>query len=118
MRFDNTIAPWPIPVRKSLSNYKGAEHSTRLYKFKMKDDNPKKLIPQLAIDTKFFIVHLPIFVRCETKGAVRVVCALLRNWPLGAYLPITVRYSAVNLKGSHRMRNGRIFPQKLPHFSL
>jgi hypothetical protein len=32
----------------------------------------------------FFIARLPILVRCETKGAVGTVCALLGNWQLGA----------------------------------
>jgi hypothetical protein len=32
----------------------------------------------------FFIAHLPILVQCKTKGAVGAVCALLRNWQLGA----------------------------------
>jgi hypothetical protein len=33
------------------------------------DDNQKKFIPQLAIDTEFFIVHfLSILVRCKTKA--------------------------------------------------
>jgi hypothetical protein len=49
------------------------------------DDKQKKFIPQLAIDTEFFITNLPILaVRSKTKGAVGAVCALLCNWQLGA----------------------------------
>jgi hypothetical protein len=47
----------------------------------MKD---KKFIAQLPIDSEFFTAHLPILVQCKTKGAVGAVCALLRNWQLGA----------------------------------
>jgi hypothetical protein len=47
----------------------------------------------------FFIAHLPILVRCKTKGAVGAVCALPGNWKLNAQLPVTVRDGAVTLKG-------------------
>jgi hypothetical protein len=57
----------------------------------------------------FFIAPLPILVPCKTKGAVGAVCALLRNCQLGAQLLISVQNVAVNLKGSHRMGDGRIF---------
>ncbi len=53
--------------------------------------------------------HLPILLRCKTNGAVKAVGALLRNWQLGASLPITVRDGAVTLKGPHSMGGGRIF---------
>jgi hypothetical protein len=45
----------------------------------MKDDDQKKFTTQLAIDFKFLTAHFPILVQCQTKGAVGVVCALLRN---------------------------------------
>jgi hypothetical protein len=45
----------------------------------MKDDNQNKFIAQLAIDTKFFISHLPNLVQGKTKGAVGAVCTLLRK---------------------------------------
>jgi hypothetical protein len=54
------------------------------YKLKTMGDDQKKFILQLAIDTKFFIAHLSILVQCETIGAVRAVCALLR---IGHYVP-------------------------------
>ncbi len=40
------------------------------YKFEMKDKNNKKFLLKLAIDSDFFIAHLPILVRCKTEGAV------------------------------------------------
>jgi hypothetical protein len=43
--------------------YKGAEISSRLLQVKTMDDDPKKFIPQLAIDTEFF--HCA-FVNCCT----------------------------------------------------
>jgi hypothetical protein len=46
------------------------------------DEDQKKFIPQAAIDTEFFIVHLPILVRCKTKCAVGAVCALLAGGQL------------------------------------
>ncbi len=49
----------------------------------------------------------------KTKGAVGAVFALLRNWQLGALFPITLRDSAVTLKGSYRMGDGRIFSKNL-----
>ncbi len=61
----------------------------------------------------FFIEHLPILARCKTKGAVRAVGALLRNWQLGAKLTITIRDGAVTLEGSHLMQDGRIFSKNL-----
>ena len=57
----------------------------------------------------FFIARLQILVWCKTKGAVRALCALLRICPLTAEWPITVRDGALELKGSQRMRGGRIF---------
>jgi hypothetical protein len=36
----------------------------------------------MAIETEFFITHLPILVRCKTKGAVGAVCAILRSLQL------------------------------------
>jgi hypothetical protein len=50
----------------------------------MKDDDPQKFTSPLAIDSKIFTTHLPILVTCKTKGTVGAVCALLRNWQLGA----------------------------------
>jgi hypothetical protein len=66
----------------------------------------------------FFIEHLPILARCKTKGAVRAVGALLRNWQLGAKLTITVRDGAVTLEGSHLMQDGRIFLKTFAPLSL
>jgi hypothetical protein len=48
------------------------------------DDEKKNLIPQLAFIPNILSAHLPILVRYKTKGAVGAVCALLRNWQLGA----------------------------------
>ncbi len=42
--------------------------------------------------------HMPVLVRCKTKGAVGAVCALLLNWQLGAELPITLRDGAVTYR--------------------
>ncbi len=69
---------------------------------------------QLAIDSEFFTAHLPILVRCITKGAIEAVCTLLRHWQLGvSELPIIVRDDAVALKGFHKMGDGRIFLKNL-----
>ncbi len=67
------------------------------YKWKMMDNDKKVYsVNGLAIDTKFFHFVLPILVcTMYSKGAVGAVCALPRNWQLGAYLPITVRDGAV-----------------------
>ncbi len=56
-------------VRPSLRNLQRCIHRG-FDKWKMKDDDKKKFIPQLTIDTEYsiFIAHLPILVRCETKG--------------------------------------------------
>jgi hypothetical protein len=54
-----------------LAIYKGAAHSSRFYKKKTMDDNQKKFIPPLAIDTKFF--HCVFVNPCKTKGAVGAV---------------------------------------------
>jgi hypothetical protein len=43
----------------------------------MKADNKK-------IHFAIGIAHLPILLLCKTKDAVGAVCALLRNWQLGA----------------------------------
>jgi hypothetical protein len=51
--------------------YKGTEHSLRLLQVKMKDDN-KKDYCTFANPWQF-----------KTKGAVRAVYILLRNWQLG-----------------------------------
>jgi hypothetical protein len=45
----------------------------------MKDNDQKKFTPQWQLISNFFTAHLPILVQCQTKGAVGVVCALLRN---------------------------------------
>jgi hypothetical protein len=67
------------------------------------DDDQKKFIPKLAIDTEFFfIAHLPNLVRCKTKGAVGALCTLPRNWQLD-----------VTLKGSRKMGDGRICSKNL-----
>ncbi len=57
----------------------------------------------MAIDTEFyFISHLLNLVRCKTKGAVRALNALKRNWQL--YL---------TLKGSRKMEDRRICSKNL-----
>jgi hypothetical protein len=67
------------------------------------DDDQKKFIPKLAIDTEFFfIAHLPNLVRFKIQGAVGALYALPRNWQLG-----------VTLKGSRRMGDGRICSKNL-----
>jgi hypothetical protein len=52
----------------------------------------------------FFIAHLPILVRCKTKGAVGKMCALLRNWQLGANCQLLYE-----MTGKERKGDGRIF---------
>jgi hypothetical protein len=37
----------------------------------------------LQLTQNFFIAHLPILVRCKTKGAVGVVCTLVPYWAIG-----------------------------------
>jgi hypothetical protein len=81
----------------------------------MKDGNQKSLLHNWQFIPNFFIAHLPILVRCKTKGAVRALCALLSNWQLSALLPISERDGAVTLKGSQRMGVGSagIFNQSM-----
>jgi hypothetical protein len=73
-RFGNTIAQFT----NAWSIHRG------FYKQKKMDDDQKKLIPQLAVETEFFMAHLSILVRCKIKGTVRAVCTSLRIWPLSA----------------------------------
>ncbi len=42
-----------------------------------------------------FSTHLPIVVRYKPKGAVGAVCALLRNYQLGAYFICQLLYEMV-----------------------
>jgi len=42
----------------------------------MKEANLKKFTATLGINSEFFIAHLPILVRCKTKGAAGAVCAI------------------------------------------
>jgi hypothetical protein len=49
---------------------------------KTTDDNQKSLFRHWPLIMNFFEAHLSILVRCKTKGAVGVVCALLRIWLL------------------------------------
>jgi hypothetical protein len=56
----------------------------------------KKLTLQLAIDSEFVWAHCKSLYDVNQRRS-RAVCALLRKWQLGAYLPITVRDGA--LKG-------------------
>jgi hypothetical protein len=81
------------------------------YKWKMKDDNQKKFLPKIAIDTD--LLDSAFANCCKNNGEVGALFALLRNWQLGAKLPITVRDGAVTVKGSHRMGDRRIFPKNL-----
>ncbi len=73
----------------------------------------KSLFRNWQLIPSFFIAPLSILVRCKTKGAVRVVCALLCKWQLGAKLPITVRDGALTLTGSHMMGDWQIFSKNL-----
>jgi hypothetical protein len=50
----------------------------------LKDDNKKKFTPPLAIDCEIFHTAFANLVQGETKGVVEALCALLRNWQLGA----------------------------------
>ncbi len=50
----------------------------------MKDNDQTFFVSQLAIDTEFFHRAFANLVRSKAKGAVRAVCALLRNCQLGA----------------------------------
>jgi hypothetical protein len=50
----------------------------------MKDDNQKRFIPHLAIESELFHSALVNPCMIKTKGAVRAVCALLRILPLSA----------------------------------
>jgi hypothetical protein len=68
----------------------------------MKDDDKKVQSAIWQLISNFFIAHLPILIRRKTKGPVSAVWALLRNWELGAYLPISVHdwpIGVVTLKG-------------------
>jgi hypothetical protein len=51
---------------------------------KLKLTIQKKFISQFVINTVFFNAHMPILVRCKTKGAVGAMSTFLRNWQLGA----------------------------------
>jgi hypothetical protein len=82
-RFVNTIAPWQTQVRHFLRN------SQRYGAFIAAFTSEKRW---MTIKNKFrnwkflpniFSAHLPILVRCKTKGAIRAVCDLLGNWQLG-----------------------------------
>jgi hypothetical protein len=61
----------------------------------------KSFFRHLLLIMKFFVAYFSILVRCKTKGAVRVVCPLLRIWPLSAKWPIAVLDGAESLKGFH-----------------
>jgi hypothetical protein len=41
-----------------------------LYKLKTMDDDKKSFFRNWQLIQNFFITHLPILVRCKTKGAV------------------------------------------------
>ncbi len=78
----------------------------------MKNETIKKsFFRHWQLILNFFTVHLPILVRCKTKGTVGALCALLHNWQLSALLPTTIteRDDPVTLKDSHRMGDRRIF---------
>jgi hypothetical protein len=90
--FLNTIAPWMVDASDGFcAIYKGVN------KWK-KDGNNKMLIPLKAIYTEFF--------HCTFANAVY---ALLRNWQLGAWLPITVGDNAATLKVSHTVGDRQVF---------
>jgi hypothetical protein len=65
----------------------------------------------------FFIAHLPILVRCKTKGAVGAECDLTAQLAIRCLIANFCRDVTVTLKGSHRMGDGRIFSKNL-HASL
>jgi hypothetical protein len=93
--FVNTILPWPMPMRQSLCN--------------LQKDNKKVLFRKGQLIPNFFIVHLPILVRCKTKGAFRALCALLRNWQLGANCQLLYVMWRLNFKGLSQYRGGGFF---------
>jgi hypothetical protein len=64
--------------------------------------------------SKIFTAHLPILVRCKSKGAVRALCVCAIG---NLEMSITVQDGAVTLKGSHWMGGGWIYKKKL-HASL
>jgi hypothetical protein len=87
------------------------------YKWKMKDDN-KKGYSEFGNWYQIFLSRIcQSLYNVKPKAQLEAVCDLLRNWQLGASLQITVRDSAVTLKGSHRMGAGGI-SKKLPQLSL
>jgi hypothetical protein len=111
MRFDNTIH-WSKPVRQFLCNYKHAP--LRLSQVKNDGWQSKKVYSDIGHWYQISSLRIPILVRCKTtKGAVRVVCALLRIWPLMAQWPITLWDGVESLKGSQRLWEGRIFLNNL-----
>jgi hypothetical protein len=76
--FDNTFAHWSMPVRHFLRNLQMRGAFIAAITSEKREMTIKKCIPPLAIDNKFFIAYLSILVRCKTKGALRVVCVLMR----------------------------------------
>jgi hypothetical protein len=50
----------------------------------MKDDDKKVQSAIWQFIPNFFIAHLPILIRRNTKGPVSAVWALLLHWELGA----------------------------------
>jgi hypothetical protein len=59
--------------------------SVKTSKWKMKDDNKKKVYSAIGNwYQNFVIVHLQIFEQYITKDAGKAACAFLHNWQLGA----------------------------------
>ncbi len=74
------------------------------------DNDKKSWFRNWPLPPNFFTAHLYILVRCKTKGAVRVVCALLRIFPLSTQWPISVLDGPESLKGSQKLGDGRTLP--------
>ena len=77
----------------------------------------KSLFRNWQLKPNFFIAHLPILVRCKTKGGVGAECDLIAKLAIRCLIANFCRDGTVTLKGSHRMGDGRIFSKNL-HASL
>jgi hypothetical protein len=71
-RFVNTNVPLPMSVRQSLHNLQRCGAFIAAFPEKNERRQSKKVYSAIVL------------VRCKTKGVVEAVCALLRNWQLGA----------------------------------
>ncbi len=64
-----------MPVRSLCTISKGAEHSSRLFLLKMKDDDEKSSLRHWEPIPNFFIIPLSILEQSKRKPAAGVVCA-------------------------------------------